>query len=43
MGFSDEMNMEIDNERHLENVEALFEEHLSFDEMVLGIKSGKYF
>ena len=39
MGFADEM--EVDEEVH--GAKALYEEHLSFDEMVLGIKEGRYF
>jgi hypothetical protein len=27
----------------LDNVKKLFEDHLSFDEMVIGVKEGRYF
>ena len=32
--------MEMEN---LENVKKLYEDHLSFDEMVIGVKEGRYF
>lgn len=40
MGFADEMDID---EIEAKNAKALYEEHLTFDEMVLGIKEGRYF
>jgi hypothetical protein len=29
--------------KDVEGIEPLFEEHLSFDEMIIGIKEGRFF
>jgi len=43
MGFADEEAVHDQIMEDVEGVEPLFEDHLSFEEMMLGIKEGRYF
>lgn len=44
MGFAQQIDIEEDSKMiDLSKSEPLFEDHLSFDEMVIGIREGKYF
>lgn len=43
MGFADEKDLgNVEMEDH-DGVKELFEDHLSIEEMILGIKEGRYF
>ena len=43
MGFQDEEEASEADEVLLTDEQRLFEDHFKFDEMVLGVKEGKYF
>lgn len=43
MGFADEKDLGDVEMEDIDGVKDLFEDHLSFDEMILGIKEGRYF
>jgi exoribonuclease R len=43
MGFAQQIDLEDEKMLDLSKSEAIYEDHLSFDEMVIGIREGRFF
>ncbi len=43
MGFAQQIDLEDEKEMDLSKSTPLYEDHISFEEMILGIREGKFF